>query len=192
MNTTNYKIMQIAIIHYQLLSRILSRSRMISPEHLQASLDVVKKASPEVAFQYPVDQTSCEPRNKKSNISPIIQRMRAIRKNWTTVSPHIISASDSSNKKIESTNKQARIVAIIQKMREKRKKWTTSMPFTMEKAVPMTQDTQDINTPSTLALKKMFSSSYKDDLAHNGSWRFKSHNILYVLLLIICAHLNIC
>ena len=115
-----------------------------------------------------------------------------MRKTWTTVSPQIISTSQSSNKKIESSNKQARIAAILQKMRKMREKWTTSMPFTTEKMVSMTQDAQEINTPSTLALKSEFLSSNKVDLPHNGSWRFDSNNILYILLLHICTYLNTC
>ena len=183
---------KIVITHYQFLFRILSRSRVLSPENLQAALSVVKKSSPEIAFQYPVDQTSCEPRKKRTKISAIIQRMRAMRKTWTTVSPQIISTSQSSNKEIERSNKQARIAAILQKMRKMREKWTTSMPVTTEKIVSMTQDAQEINTPSTLALKSKFSSSQKVDLPHNGSWRFDSNNILYILLLHICTYLNTC
>ena len=181
-----------AIILYQFLFRILSRSRVLSPDHLQAALSVVKKASPEVAFQYPVDQTSCEPRKKKTKISAIIQRMRAMRKTWTTVSPQIISTPKNSNSKIESSNKQARIAAILQKMRKMREKWTTSMPFTTERMVSTTRDAQEINTPSTLALKSKFSSSHKVDLPHNGSWRFNSNKILYILLLNICTYLVTC
>lgn len=118
--------------------------------------------------------------------------MRALRKNWTTVSPQIISTSESSNEKIESSNKPAKIAAIIRKMREKRKKWTTSMPFTTEKIVPIAQDAKDVHTPSTLAFKKIFSSPRKDNLPHNGAWRIDGNNILYILLLLICTHLKTC
>lgn len=138
-------------------------------------------ANPAADFQYPVDQTSCEPRKKKTQISAIIKKMRAMRKNWTTTPP----TADSSNKK-------TRISALIQRMREMRKKWTTPKPLTTEKLVPMIQESFISITPSTQALKRSPLSSHRVDIPINSSWRFNSNNVLYILLLHICTFLNAC
>ena len=160
---------------------MLSRSRSLLSEHLRAALDVMKKANPEAAFQYSVDQTSCEPRKKKTKISAMIKKMRAIRKTWTTTAP----STDKSDKK-------SRISAIIKKMREMRKKWTTPQPSTTETMVSTTQDTYELLTQSPLALESKDSASQSIDNANNGSWRFDSNNFLYILILHICTYLNSC
>ena len=141
----------------------------------------MKKANPEAAFQYPVDQASCEPRKKKTQISAILKKMRAMRKKWTTAAP----PTDNSDKK-------SRISAIIKKMREMRKKWSTPRPLTTKANVSSTKDKYNFITPSTLALKSKLSTSQKVDLLHNGSWRFDSNNFLYLLLLHICTYINAC
>ena len=141
----------------------------------------MKKANPEAGFQYRVDQTSCEPRKKKTQVSAIIKKMRAIRKTWTTTAPSSVRS-----------NKKSRISAIIKKMREMRKKWTTTKPFTTETMVSTTQDTYELITQSLLALKLKHSASQNIDNANNGSWKFDSNNFLYILLLHICTYLNSC
>ena len=161
--------------------RILSRSRVLSSEHLQIALNVMKNTNPDAAFQYPVDQTSCEPRKKKNKISAIIKKMRAMRKTWTTTVPST-----------QKSDKKSRISAIIQKMREMRKKWTTPKPLTAEIRGPRSQNEYELITPSTQALKSKLSTSQNIGNAHNGSWRFDKNSFLYILLLHICTYLNSC
>ena len=141
----------------------------------------MKKTNPDAAFQYPVDQTSCEPRKKKAKISAIIKKMRAIRKTWTTTVPST-----------QKTDKKSRISAIIQKMREMRKKWTTPKPLREEIMVSKRPNTFKLIAPSTQALKSKLSASQNIVNAHNGSWRFDKNSFLYILLLHICTYLNSC
>ena len=166
---------------YFFIFRILSRSRVLSSEHLKTALNAMKKTNPDAAFQYPVDQTSCEPRKKKAKISAIIKKMRAMRKTWTTTVPST-----------QKSDKKSRISAIIQKMREMRKKWTTPKPLTGQIMVSKRQNTYELITPSTQALKSKLSSSQSIDNAYNGSWRFDKNSFLYILLLHICTYLNSC
>ena len=141
----------------------------------------MKKTNPEAAFQYRVDQTSCEPRKKKTQISAIIKKMRAMRKTWTTTVP--------STKK---SDKKSRISAIIKKMQEMKKNWTTTKPLTTETMFSTTMNTHELITQSPLALKSKLSASQNIDNSKNGSWRFDSNNFLYILLLHICTYLNSC
>ena len=141
----------------------------------------MKKANREAAFQYRVDQTSCEPRKKKTQISAIIKKMRAIRKTWTTT----VSSTKKSDKK-------SRISAIIKKMREMRNNWTTTTPLTTETMFSTNTDAYELITQSPLALKSKLSASQNINNSNNGSWRFESNNFLYIMLLHICTYLNFC
>ena len=148
---------------------MLSRSRSLLSEHLRAALDVMKKANPEAAFQYSVDQTSCELRKKKNQISTMIKKM------WAST---------------KKSDKKSKISVIIKKMRDMRKLWTTPNSLTTETMVFRTQDTHELATQSALTYKSKFSMIQNIDNSHNASWRFDSKNILYILLLHICTYLN--
>ena len=146
---------------YSFINRMLSRSRSLLSEHLRAALDVMKKANPEAAFQYSVDQTSCEQRKKKTQISTMIKKM------WAST---------------KKSDKKSRISAIIKKMRDMRKQWTTPKSSTTETMVFRTQDTHELATQSALTYKSKFSMSQNIDNSHNASWRFDSKNFLYSVI----------
>ena len=155
--------------YHEFLFRILSRSRVLSPEHLEEVSNVVQMASPASSFRYSVEQASCKPMKKKTQISAIIEKMRAMRKNWTTTPPTV-----------DSFIKKSRISALIQRMREIRKTWTAPKPLTTAKMVPMNQESLINITPSTQELKARHVPSQRVDIPINSSWRFDSNNVLYI------------